>query len=131
MSQHTHYVPEPFTTEHPELPIGETIEDELWVRLPIRNETGSWPDDYFYAPTRCYCEDVDGAGYTFSDEHGDCNFCRGWVTDINGHQEKLIFDSVKEKIEEYLVELQGGKMGIPTLEQLQSAGNLHMLLEGE
>ena len=29
-------------------------------------------------PTTCFCDEDQGAGYTFSDEHGDCDVCRGY-----------------------------------------------------
>ncbi len=27
----------------------------------------------------CYCDEDQGAGYTYSDEHGDCDECEGEV----------------------------------------------------
>jgi len=26
-------------------------------------------------PANCYCDEDQGAGYTYSDEHGDCDVC--------------------------------------------------------
>ena len=29
----------------------------------------------------CYCDEDQGAGYTYSDEHGDCEVCRQELVD--------------------------------------------------
>lgn len=123
-----HYTPEHWTTKHPELPIGEIIND-FWVRTPIRSTDSSHSDNYFYAPDRCYCNDEVSAGYTFNDEYGDCDFCNDWISDIEGRNEHISISEARELIEEYLIDLQSGKFGIPTIEELQNAGNLHRILE--
>jgi hypothetical protein len=34
----------------------------------------------FIFEKECYCHvDFDGCGYTYQDEHGDCDVCRDWL----------------------------------------------------
>lgn len=124
-------------TKYLDLPIGESIIDDLWIRLPVRDNTATYPDNYYYAPTRCYCNNSEGYAhdgiqdndaYTYSDEFGSCDFCLGQVRQINSHNDDLPLSAVREIIQNYLINLQSGKLGIPTIEQLQNAGNLHKVL---
>lgn len=32
-------------------------------------------DTYHDVDDNCYCEKDQGAGYTYNDEHGNCNYC--------------------------------------------------------
>lgn len=35
-----------------------------------------WDEDKYTSSDNCYCNEDQGAGYTFQDEHGDCSYCK-------------------------------------------------------
>lgn len=123
-----------------DLPIGAAVIDGLWVRLPVWDKEATYPDNHYYAPTRCYCNNSEGysydgindeSAYTYSDENGPCDFCSGDVRQVFSHNDTRPLDSVRDMIQDYLTNLQSGSFGVPTMEQLENAGNLHAILEGE
>jgi hypothetical protein len=111
-----------------DLPVGELV-DNLFVRLPARDIESCYEDNYYYFPVECYCSRDEGAGYTFSDEYGDCDFCMKLARQMNGHNDDIGETEIRSKVQSYLLDLQSGNLGIPTIDQLQNAGQLHAILE--
>ena len=75
-----------------ELPVGEVITDEYgikWQRTNVRDADSTYEDNYYYVPVECHCNVDIGAGYTVSDEHGDCDYCLSVIRQINGHNDEL------------------------------------------
>lgn len=101
-----------FYKEYLKLPVGEIVTDYLgieWKRTNIRNIESSCDDNYYYMPIKCYCDIEVGGGYTYSDEHGDCDHCINAIRQIKGDNteltpeitdfdfdEKIMFDKTKE-----------------------------------
>ena len=90
------------------LPIGEVITDEhgvQWKRTNVRDMTSLCEDNYYYMPVECYCDVGLGAGYTYSDEHGGCDYCEHFIRQIKGYNidikadydDKSLFDCTKCK----------------------------------
>lgn len=63
---------------------------ELWKKTIVQDLDSTYSDNYYYRPTRCYCnDDVDGCGYSFNDEYGDCDYCLKQLRQINGHNDDI------------------------------------------
>lgn len=98
--------------KYSKLLIGEIITDHLgieWKRTNVRDILSLCDDNYYYMPLGCYCDEDVGGGYTYSDEHGDCDYCIGSIRLILGSNceltpseigfdfdEKVVFDKTRE-----------------------------------
>lgn len=83
--------------KYPQLLVGEIIIDHLgieWKRTNIRNIKSLCDDNYYYLPVECYCDIDVGGGYTYSDEHGDCDHCIGAIRQIRGHNTDLTVEAL-------------------------------------
>ena len=78
--------------KHENLLVGETIHDGLgieWRRTNVRDKESVYEDNYYYMPTKCFCNTDCGGGYTFNDEHGECDYCESTIRQINGHNDEI------------------------------------------
>jgi hypothetical protein len=78
--------------EYPKLLVGEIVTDHIgieWKRTNIRDIKSLCDDNYYYMPVSCYCDEDVGAGYTYSDEWGDCDHCLNSLRQIKGDNSEL------------------------------------------
>ena len=118
------------------LTIGEIIDYKdsgiKFLRTYFRDKTATYEDNYYYLPLKCYCnsrEDKCEDGYTYQDEYGDCDYCLDSIRTIYANNSVLKEVNFSSVIENILINIQSGRYGIPSLELLQSCGELHYILE--
>lgn len=118
-------------TEYLNLKIGEIIKEYGvdWVRTDVKDPDSTYPDNFYYLPLECHCDYNDNED---SDEPifflGECSFCMEEIVQIKGDKSILKCNPVM-LVEGIILNIQNGVYGAPTLELLQSCGQLHCWLE--
>lgn len=78
--------------EYPKLLVGEIVTDHFgieWKRTNVRDIQSLHDDNYYYLPVECFCDVDVGGGYTYSDEHGECDYCESTIRQVKGDNSEL------------------------------------------